>query len=346
MALRPSRDTWRSWLTAAITLLSACSSPDRSDEYTPRPASQLPEYCSNQRQNTTETDIDCGGPECNRCQVGRSCLRANDCASELCQGGSCRDRSCANGRKDAEESDVDCGSWRCSACQPGQGCAESSDCTSGVCTNAVCSEPSCNDGLQNGAELGRDCGAQGCVGCRAGTPCTEPEHCSSGRCEDGACGVSCPAGSAECDGDFSVECEIEIASDPAHCGACETLCAPAHALPSCVAGICRIEACEGSYQDCNGDPSDGCEANLQSDPDNCTACGLACSRSNGDPVCVAGTCALTCAQGYDDCDHDAATGCETKLDDNVEHCGGCNRRCNAPEGETPVCLDGQCQSQG
>lgn len=347
MPPRLSRCARRYWLPAVFALLYACSgAAERSDDPPAIPASELPEHCKNQRQNTSETDVDCGGPDCNRCAVGRACLVSRDCVSELCVGGSCRDRSCANERMDAMETDVDCGSWRCPACVPGKGCAESDDCTSGICAHGVCAEATCDDGVRNGAELDVDCGAPGCSGCHTGNRCTQGEQCASGVCEDGVCGVSCSALTAECDDDLSLECETEIMSDPDHCGACDSPCVLAHAVPSCVEGVCRIERCESPYRDCNGDPSDGCEANLDSDPKHCASCDLVCSAINGDPLCFAGTCALTCAQGYDDCDHDAANGCETQLDDDVEHCGGCNRRCTAPDGATPRCRDGQCEGEG
>jgi hypothetical protein len=214
-----------------------------------------------------------------------------------------------------------------------------------VCTREVCAEPSCDDSVQNGAELALDCGASGCAGCRAGTPCSEPEQCASGLCKAGQCDVSCAAGTAECDGDLSVECESQILSDPAQCGACAAPCALEHAVPSCLRGACQVESCETSYQDCNGDPKDGCEANLQTNPDHCGACNAACSRVNADVTCVDTTCALTCNPGYGDCDRNAATGCEKPTSDDIEHCGGCNRRCYATAGETPVCVEGQCETR-
>jgi hypothetical protein len=56
----------------------------------------------------------------------------------------------------------------------------------------------------------------------------------------------------------------------------------------------------------------GCEgADLETDPQNCGACGRTCVIPAGDAACVAGECALgSCATGFADCDADVDNGCE------------------------------------
>lgn len=335
------------WLLNAAWLYSACSSPPtRVEPEPPPPTPELPAHCTNEVQNTTESDVDCGGFECQRCAAGRKCVSASDCASGQCAQNSCQDPSCANERPDSGETDLDCGGRRCRPCESGRHCKVDADCTSGVCADETCAEPSCSDGHKNGGELDVDCGGDGCPGCRAGTPCSAESECASGRCLNGKCDVECGAGSAECDGDLSVECEVQTTSDPSHCGACGALCALDHAEPSCVESACAIAACEASYADCNADVADGCETNLDQDADHCGACDFACPRQNATPSCVSGVCALTCEPGFGDCDRDAENGCETALDANLSHCGGCNRRCTAPSGETALCSNGQCGRAG
>lgn len=311
----------------------------------PPTTSGLPAHCLNQLQNTTESDVDCGGPDCLRCGAGRGCVRASDCFSGQCFSGSCQDPTCANEKKDGAETDVDCGGWRCRACVPERLCLVASDCTSGVCTDQSCAEATCNDQVKNGDELGLDCGAEGCPGCAAGTPCSAPAQCASGSCQAGQCDVSCSDGTAECDGDLNVECEARIDSDPTQCGQCGQVCTLEHAEPSCAAGVCAIATCQAPYSDCNGEAADGCETNLNGDADHCGACELTCPRQHATPSCVEGTCALTCDLSYGDCDRDPSTGCETAIDRSVEHCGGCHRRCTAPAGETPICRDAQCGTE-
>jgi hypothetical protein len=45
--------------------------------------------CSNNRKDGTETDVDCGGPDCGGCAANRSCKLNDDCASQVCNGDSC-----------------------------------------------------------------------------------------------------------------------------------------------------------------------------------------------------------------------------------------------------------------
>jgi hypothetical protein len=211
-----------------------------------------------------------------------------------------------------------------------------------VCTDSVCAAPSCEDAVKNGAEIEIDCGASGCPGCHTGAPCSEDNQCSSEHCEDGHCAVLCQPGTAECDHVLDFECETKTTSDPLHCGGCDQPCALANAKPSCVDSVCRVSRCEDGYRDCNGVSKDGCEINAQRDPDHCGECDATCSRIHADATCVDGVCAITCELGFGDCDRDANTGCETSILDNVEHCGGCNRRCPASRDEAPLCVDGEC----
>ncbi|MFY0579341.1 FG-GAP-like repeat-containing protein [Cystobacter fuscus] len=57
-------------------------------------------------------------------------------------------------------------------------------------------------------------------------------------------------------------------------------CAPTYEGTNC-------QACSGTLGDCNGNSSDGCEVNLQSDADSCGACGIVCATGQ---ICSNGTC--------------------------------------------------------
>lgn len=97
------------------------------------------------------------------------------------------------------------------------------------------------------------------------------------------------------------------------------------------------ECLEGTA-DCNGDPADGCEVSLKSDPNNCGACGTVCQGGGGvPPVCSFGECKLDCAVGQGDCDMNAANGCETNLLDDSQNCGGCGLSCMGSP-----CVSGAC----
>jgi hypothetical protein len=76
-------------------------------------------------------------------------------------------------------------------------------------------------------------------------------------------------------------------------------------------GVC-YGACAAGYADCNNDKNDdGCETLLPTDPQNCGACGTACSTNNITlPTCTAGVCGGTCDPGFADCNHSVSDGCE------------------------------------
>lgn len=70
--------------------------------------------------------------------------------------------------------------------------------------------------------------------------------------------------------------------------------------------------CPARYAECDGDPHTVCESRIDSDPDHCGGCSLACPTGGAhqNATCIEGVCGLVCALGFTDCDHDPATGCE------------------------------------
>jgi hypothetical protein len=86
----------------------------------------------------------------------------------------------------------------------------------------------------------------------------------------------CPSGFGECDGDPSDACEQDLNSVET-CGDCETACTNEHGGIDCEDLTCVVTACEAGYDDCNGDPNDGCETNLVNNDEHCGACGRDCS---------------------------------------------------------------------
>ncbi len=77
---------------------------------------------------------------------------------------------------------------------------------------------------------------------------------------------------------------------------------------------------------------EGCDAELDSDPLNCGACGHVCNISGAFPDCVSGVCVIKeCAEGRQDRNHDPADGCEfacNKSNDGVEICDNVDNDCN------------------
>src|SRR6185369_11798788 len=65
------------------------------------------------------------------------------------------------------------------------------------------------------------------------------------------------------------------------------------------------------------------------------------STVHGVAGCQAGACTIACNPGFDDCDGDVSTGCETNVDTAVASCGTCGHACVLANA-TPVCTAGQC----
>ncbi len=90
----------------------------------------------------------------------------------------------------------------------------------------------------------------------------------------------------------------DTTSSVERCGSCDHACTGKHVRWACVASGCVANGCEPGRGDCNGDPSDGCEADLTSDPDNCGRCGapacasFVCDDANqcASNVCDQGVC--------------------------------------------------------
>jgi hypothetical protein len=137
--------------------------------------------------NQGESAVDCGGPNCSACGVGRNCNQDGDCTSKVCDNGTCQAPTCNDQTKNQQEIGVDCGGPNCSLCSAGKSCQNDGNCQSGVCENGTCQAPTCNDQTQNQNETAVDCGGPNCSLCSAGKNCTEDGNCQSGVCENGTC---------------------------------------------------------------------------------------------------------------------------------------------------------------
>lgn len=66
-----------------------------------------------------------------------------------------------------------------------------------------------------------------------------------------------------------------------------TACTLNHATGTTVNGTCTIQFCTAGFADCNAQAADGCEANVNTDTNNCGACGRVCGAGK---ICVSGIC--------------------------------------------------------
>jgi Cys-rich repeat protein len=187
-------------------------------------------------------------------------------------------------------------------------CASDADCPAGVCIVGVC-------------EFAPEPWA-----CAADADCPAGAACEAGACVYSGCTPAaelCNGLDDDCDG--LIDEGVDVATDPANCGACGMVCAAGEAcldgvcvagVPCaadvdcaegevCVAGVCTPGGCTPEAELCNGldDDCDGLideEIDFSTDPTNCGACGAACAAGES---CVDGVCtgAVACVTDAD-CD--------------------------------------------
>lgn len=211
--------------------------------------------CNNNQLDGSETDLNCGGPDCAPCDKQKKCQQASDCWSGVCVAGTCADPTCQDGVKNDNESDVDCGG-PCPDCGPGQRCNGGGDCTGNQCTGqgGVC-VPNCQDGVKNGFESDVDCGGGACPACHSGMACGG----LGANCLSGVCG---PAGTCE-PGDLGTPCSATADCLSTYCS--QNVCCDAPCTAGCKS--CKLANSVGTCQNvpAGQDPKnaciDGCNGN-------------------------------------------------------------------------------------
>ncbi|HJL33814.1 MAG TPA: MopE-related protein [Polyangiaceae bacterium LLY-WYZ-15_(1-7)] len=311
-------------------------------------------------------DIACGPPRGVDCDdydpvtgggVAEACDgRDNDCDSNIDEGADDR-LWFFDADSDGYGSDADTMNPVVRSCSPPPGyVAAGSDCAPMDPARNPGAMEVCNgvdDNCVNGVDEGNICGCpSGLADCDGDDFCevstnTDPNHCggcgivcASGprargvTCASGSCVVTrCDVGWEDCDGDTGTGCEVSIFDDPMNCGSCGNECMPpagGNVLTMGCDGLrCRIEACAPGWDDCDGDPGNGCETDVSGDFFNCGACGNRCPDAvpgGGSVTCSASTCVFPCTAETDDCDGDPANGCEAFLG-NPATCGSCGSDC-------------------
>ncbi|MBI5534497.1 MAG: hypothetical protein HY898_17360 [Deltaproteobacteria bacterium] len=314
--------------------------------------------CGCQPKSCAQLGVTCGTvpdgcgavKDCGSCPSGQTCGGGGP---NLCGTGACTAKTCSQlGASCGPISDgcskaIDCGT--CKAPDSCGGAGKDNQCG---CTSKTCSQLSATCGQVNNGCTTVDCGTCGtgetCEGGgvknQCGCKCDLPHAtttCAGGKCSLAAC----TAGWGDCDSDATNGCEVDLNTTLTSCGTCGTGCSFANATAQCAAGKCVLASCDANYADCNKDPADGCEANLQSDPNNCLTCGTVCTAPSGTPECKLGVCGVSnCNPGAGDCDGNQANGCETNTTNSQQHCGACNNPCDL-QNATSVCSASKCSIQ-
>ena len=293
-------------------------------------------------ENTLNSNNNCGA-------CGRTCApphAVGECTTSVCKIAACEAGwlDCNGLINDGCEAHAAIDANNCGVC--GKACVNQNGapaCNGGICS-IVCAAgfADCNANINDGCETQVVSDANNCGVC--GSACSN-NHVNPVSCAAGACNGACTAGWSDCNNNKRFDgCETASATDVNNCGLCGRICAPPHAQPKCVGGVCALALCEAGWSDCNGNPADGCEVNTGGDKDNCGACGRVCSAVNGTASCAAGVCGIACGAGFGDCNVDARDGCETNLNTSNASCGACGKSCGVANG-VAQCAGGNCMFQ-
>ncbi len=312
--------------TLALLLLAACASGRRAggplDGATdtggggcPAPATLCGSACA---------DLMTSAANCGSC--GNACDPGQLCSGGVC-GAGCpgTQMSCDGACIDVNADPMNCGGCG-NACPSGQVCSRgacASDCATG--------ETACG-----GACIDTGSDPANCGGCAVACPVPAG---SVAACMGGVCSSTCDAMHADCDGDATNGCEVDISADAMNCGACATVCPDEDGgVGACSAGVCGL-MCTAGLGDCDGDTMTGCETDVTSDTMNCGMCGNACAApANATASCTGSACGFTCDTGWADCDMDPTNGCEMDVSSDESNCGGCGVTCDPGV----MCTGGSC----
>jgi hypothetical protein len=296
---------------------------------------------------------DCDGMPENGCEedLSTNLLRCGACETECptgvmngameCAGGMCRlacdpgfgscDSRIDNGCEQSVADPSACGACGVSCLEPEPLCASLPEggyaCAAGCGTGTLCGE-SCVD-TQSDATHCNGCDIQCASGMNASPICTA-----------GACSLRCDPGFDDCDA--ASGCETTVALDVSHCGECDNACSvPPYSTATCSDGTCGFR-CDAGRADCTGGAADGCEIDTSSDPAHCGSCGTVCTPGAHVSTvgCADGACVITsCRSPREDCDGNFSNGCETKVNNDENNCGGCGIVC----GPGQRCRIGLCE---
>jgi hypothetical protein len=219
------------------------------------------------------------------------------CDSGLCNYGTCQAGydDCNADRTDGCEKDIwmtnqcgtDCSTVNCSLTVTN---ASGKACDEGVCDYGSCSAGygDCDGDRTDGCEEHLWSNTRCRLVCGDGPDCTEAVVNANGYCNEGSCDYhSCSYGFANCDSNRENGCEQPILHEDQNCGGCGIVCQDHHADNSCVNGTC-FPQCDSHWDDCDEDPTNGCEQEIWLDPKNCGECGRVCPPEL--PICDAGAC--------------------------------------------------------
>lgn len=189
-------------------------------------------------------------------------------------------------------------------------------CVGGMCAVAACNLgfADCDMMAGNGCETNIFSDVNNCNGC--GMKCAPAN--ANGKCTLGMCQIgACNPGFLDCNNNPNDGCEVNQQTDVNNCGGCGNKCSSNNGAPACNNGVCSIQ-CNAGFADCNNNPADGCEANLNTDNNHCGNCNTSCGNLPAHAAagaCSGGMCVVTaCQAGWFDLNGNWGDGCECQSD--------------------------------
>ena len=212
-------------------------------------------------ERSTRTLSDCGDCEtpCGELLNATPSCAKGECEVDTCLGlyGDCNHAGADGCEEKLDSFD------HCSDCDTP--CAKAS-CSGGVCTAVACVSPLADcDRDEADCEVDTSSDIDHCGGCDLPCAFTSNDPNATLSCQDSVCGAACEADYGDCDANYQNGCETPLLTTGAHCATCGNDCAQllAHvATGSCSAGSCGVGSCDSGWEDCDGDPDNGCERNL------------------------------------------------------------------------------------
>ena len=268
----------------------------------PCSASACAPGCADGDVTFAETDLDCGGPDCEPCEAGLACAVDSDCLSGFCLAAVCMPTSCGDGTlhalegcDDGNDADLDGCTAGCQV-EPGYACVGQPSVCSATCGDGLLGlgVESCDDG---GLVAGDGC--DGSCAIEGDWSCTQDGGVTS-VCSPPGCGDAAVSGGEGCDdGDLTGGdgCDAQCAVEPGWD------CAGA---PSTCVAQCGDGARAASVEDCDDGgsvPGDGCSAGCK------VEAGWVCDVPEGElSTCSPAACGDGVLSGMEACDDGDALG--------------------------------------
>ncbi|MSP61794.1 MAG: hypothetical protein EXR72_15965 [Myxococcales bacterium] len=293
----------------------------------------------------TGTDIvNCGGcaKKCGAVANATIGCAAGVCGIDKCTAGF---SNCNMNSGDGCEVNTDTDIKNCGACAKmcPTGPNTQPTCIKAVCGFAACAAPlkHCSMNVNDGCETNTSNDVSHCGACNAACPnvFNGVRACVNSICTVGTCNQNF----ADCDKNPANGCEIQSSNDIKNCGACAAACALANTSQSCVAGVCAVGTCTAPFNNCDGNPVNGCESSQLTDVNNCGGCAKKCAANNASVACTAGACGIAmCTAPFLDCNKTFADGCELNGSSDLNNCGACAMKCPAIMNGVAACAASKC----